>query len=297
MSIRKGIERLAGCAGLVLAAGMLNGAAIDATAFDPLSIDFAAVVGRAPLECGRSFEGLGTSKSSITITDFRMYLSNVRLLNTAGAETPVELTQDGVWQHGKVALLDFENATGACSNGTPDTRRVVQGTVPAGRYTGLRFDVGLPFDVNHRDPTLQPSPLNLTRMFWNWNAGYKFARIEMRTTGQPKGWMLHLGSTNCRPRNGPTSVPTECGEENRPTITLAKFDAGSQIVEFDLAALLSDSDVDVNTPETAAGCMSAATDPECGGLLRAFGLAVGAGTPAPTQRVFRAATRPSADVK
>jgi hypothetical protein len=107
--------------------------------------------------------------------------------------------------------------------------------------------------------------------------------------------MLHLGSTNCRPRNGPTSVPTACEQENRPTITLADFDAAGHIVQFDLAALLSDSDVDVNTPDTAAGCMSAVTDPECSGLLRALGLAFGSGGPAPAQRVFRGVPRTALD--
>ncbi|MBP8274149.1 MAG: metallo-mystery pair system four-Cys motif protein, partial [Acidobacteria bacterium] len=162
----------------------------------PVKIAFAAVVGDKPFACGQSYAGIGTTKSTITVSDFRMFISGVSLIDAAGKATPVALTQDGKWQNGEVALLDFENGTATCSNGTPDVNAEITGTVPAGQYVGLRFDMGLPFDVNHRDPTKQPSPLNLTRLFWNWNGGYKFARIDMKTTGMPQGWVLHLGSTN-----------------------------------------------------------------------------------------------------
>ena len=30
--------------------------------------------------------------------------------------------------------------------------------VPPGTYAGVKFDIGLPFDVNHKDPTTAPSP-------------------------------------------------------------------------------------------------------------------------------------------
>ena len=76
------------------------------------------------------------------------------------------------------ALLDFENATGGCVNGTPDVNDRVTGTAPAGHYTGLRFTLGVPFNKNHTDLTTQPSPLNLTALAWVWNAGRKFARLR-----------------------------------------------------------------------------------------------------------------------
>lgn len=258
----------------------------------PVSVEFAAVAGTAPVRCGEPVPDIGVTRSTVRLTDFRFYVSNLRLLGEAGRETPIALDQDGLWQQGAVALVDVEDKTGDCSNGTADTRTVVNGQAPEGRYAGLRFELGLPFDVNHRDPTQQPSPLNLTRMFWNWNAGYKFARIDLRTTGQPRGWVIHLGSTGCLPNGGPNSVPESCRNPNLATITLPAFDAVSQVVAFDLAALLARSDVDVNQPETASGCMSAQTDSDCAEVLRAFGLPFGA-EPAPAQRAFRAERRAS----
>lgn len=241
----------------------------------PVHVDFAAVVADKPFACGQSYSNIGTTKSSVTVSDFRFFVSGVALLDAAGKETPVALTQDGKWQNGAVALIDFENGTATCSNGTPDLHTSIDGTVPPGDYVGLRFDIGLPFDVNHKDPTTAPSPLNLTRLFWNWNAGYKFARIDMKTTGQPQGWVLHLGSTACSPGGGPNVVPTSCANENKPRIVFPSFDLSKQIVQFDLAAMLAQSNVDVNTKDTASGCMSTPTDPECPALFATLGLPVG----------------------
>jgi uncharacterized repeat protein (TIGR04052 family) len=171
-------------------------------------------------------------------------------------------------------------------NGTEPTRDVVEGSVPAGQYVGVRFDLGLPFDKNHKEPTLQPSPLNLSRLFWSWNGGYKFMRLDLRTTGQPKGWMLHLGSTGCTPGDTPTTVPTSCARPNRATIDLRDFDAATDVVEIDVKRLLATSNVDTNTADTPTGCMSGPRDPECAPLLAQFGVPVTPEEPA-TQTVFR----------
>lgn len=258
------------------------------TSGQPVRVRFAAVVGSTPLVCGQRYDDIGLTKSSISLVDLTFYVSRLRLLKADGTEQPVVLDQDGPWQTDDVALLDFENRTGACANGTEQTRDVIEGRAPAGTYVGVRFDLGLPFEKNHQDPTLQPSPLNLTRMFWSWNAGYKFLRLDLESTKQPEGWMLHLGSTGCTPKGSPRTAPVSCARPNRVTVDLPSFDAATDLVEFDLRALLAASNVDSNTAETAIGCMSGPSDPECTPLLTQFGLLAADGaTPAP-QSVFRA---------
>jgi uncharacterized repeat protein (TIGR04052 family) len=256
------------------------------TPLQPVRLKFAATVGGAPAACGASYEEIGVTKSAMSFVDFRFYVSRVRLVRADGTEQPVTLAQDGLWQLDDVALLDFEDGTGGCANGTAQTRDVVEGRVPAGEYVGVRFDLGLPFEKNHRESTLQPSPLNLTRMFWSWNAGYKFMRMDIRTTGQPKGWMLHLGSTGCTPTGKPTIVPESCTYPNIPTIDLPAFDIAADTIELDVKSLLASSDVDVNTPKTAVGCMSAQSDPECGPIFGRLGLAWGE-APAAPQSAFK----------
>lgn len=252
----------------------------------PVKVRFALTAGGAPVTCGAAVSGVGTTKSTVNIIDARLYVSRVRLVKADGGEVPVTLAQDGLWQLDDVALLDFEDATGNCANGTEQTRDLIEGSAPAGDYTGVRFDVGLPFEKNHRDQTLQPSPLNLSRLFWSWNAGYKFMRLDIKSTGQPRGWLVHLGSTACAPAGSPSTVPVSCANRNVVTVDLPGFSAARDVVEMDVLSLFAASNVDVNTDKTALGCMSGGTDPECHGLFAQLGLAV-AGKAAAPQQVFR----------
>jgi uncharacterized repeat protein (TIGR04052 family) len=117
---------------------------------------------------------------------------------------------------------------------------------------------------------------------WVWNAGHKFARLDFISTGQPRGFPVHLGSTGCKPNTTKTTIPTSCSEPNRVEEDFAEFDIEHDAVIADLAALLSTTDVDT----VKGGCMSAPDAVNCANLFPAFGLPFG-GNPAPVQRFFR----------
>jgi uncharacterized repeat protein (TIGR04052 family) len=250
-----------------------------------VAIHFAAKVGDKTFRCGQSYPDLGTTKSTFTPSDLRFYISEVRLLRADGQEVPLELDQDGKWQAKDVALLDFEDKTSLCFNGTPDTNDTIHGRVPSGDYQGIRFTLGVPFALNHNDNTLAPSPLNLSTMFWGWNGGYKFLRIDAKTTGLP-GIEIHLGSTGCTPQEGRV---TACARPNRADIRLTGFDPRSKTLVADLARLLADVDLDHNQADTAPLCMASGTDADCGGIFKRLGLRLTDGTPDPggQQTFFR----------
>lgn len=151
-----------------------------------IALRFMPVVGAEKFECGKSYENIGTTHSRITPSDFRFYVSEVELIDSNGKAVPVVLDQDGVWQYQNLALLDFEDGKGACRNGNSGLHEQVSGTVAKGKYRGVRFTLGVPFSLNHGDPTLAPSPLNLSGMFWVWQSGYKFVKIDMASNGQPQ---------------------------------------------------------------------------------------------------------------
>ena len=251
-----------------------------------VAVRFQAMVGSEKFACGRTYSGIGTTGSTLSPHDFRFYVHNVALIDDSGKSVPLELEQDGKWQLDDVALLDFENATGGCVNGTPDTNDQVAGTVPQGHYTGVRFTLGVPFNKNHTDLTTQPSPLNLTALAWVWNAGRKFARLDFASTGMPRGYSIHLGSTGCTPNNVKTAPPVQCSEPNRVDVEFAAFDVQSDVVVADLAALLKDTDIDTNQEKTAAGCMSSQQDKDCAGIFANLGLPF-AGKPGSRQSFFR----------
>jgi uncharacterized repeat protein (TIGR04052 family) len=271
----------------------------DAAASHAVTLRFAAQVAGQPFACGKSFAGIGITRSTITPSDYRFYVSEVHLIDSSGRAVPVDLAQDGTWQLDNITLLDFENGSGPCRNGTTATNTVVRGTVPAGNYTGLRFTLGVPFARNHGDPTTAPSPLNLTAMFWNWQGGYKFIKFDTATSGQTatsappdhrgggnaSGFSVHLGSTACAAASR-TEAPSACQNPNRVTVQFDRFDASAQTVVADIAAVLSASNVDVNTPNTSPGCMSFLGDADCPPVMGALGLAYGGVAAQGPQRLF-----------
>ncbi len=93
----------------------------------PVTLRFAGAVNGAPFACGKSYPNVGTTKSTITPSDFRLFVSAIELLTNEGKAVPVALNQDGVWQYKNIALIDFEDGSGPCSNGTKATHTEVTG--------------------------------------------------------------------------------------------------------------------------------------------------------------------------
>lgn len=255
------------------------------TATQPVELRFVAEVNGQSFECGQSYKNIGTTRSTMTPTDFRMFVSQVHLMTAEGKAVPVQLVQDNTWQLEGIALLDFENGQGPCRNGTPPMNTVVRGTVPAGQYTGVKFTVGVPFERNHGDPTVAPAPLSSTAMFWTWQGGYKFLKFDTATSGRPiqsakpaadgggnaSGFSVHLGSTMCASPSR-TQAPTACQNPNRIEVTLTDFDLKKNQVVVDMGRVLARSNVDVNAPKTSPGCMSFPKDADCPPIMNAMGL-------------------------
>lgn len=310
MTRRTRIHPAALCAaGLFAASGI---AAIPATAAahggetHTVNIRFAAVAGKTPVACGKAIPGLGTPATTAQLADLRFYVSDVKMLRSDGRAVTVKLDPNSRYRVTRkgagVTLIDLENGRGLCKEGTPGVNPLVRGTVPHGTYVGAQMTVGVPFALNHSDVPAAPAPLNIDAMAWSWQAGRKFAKIEVADPAGPTGtwsektFMVHLGSTGCEgnPASGQT---VRCRASNRAAVRLARFNPQRQQIAVDLRGLLSGSDIKVNKA-AAPGCMSGPTDPECGPIFRALGinwLASGNGTgrspSGPTQRLFRVIAR------
>ncbi|TFH26959.1 MAG: metallo-mystery pair system four-Cys motif protein, partial [Myxococcales bacterium] len=138
---------------------------------ETVTIEFAAMVGGENFVCGDTYDNLGADDSSLQLSDFRFFVQDVELKNANGDYVAVSLTSSA-WQTDNVTLLDFEDGCSGNDFGTPEMNMVVTGTVPAGTYDGLRFEMGVPFDLNHENPATAAPPLNLTTMQWDWQGGY-----------------------------------------------------------------------------------------------------------------------------
>jgi cytochrome c peroxidase len=100
---------------------------------------------------------------------------------------------DGVWVPGSPPY--------AFVNAREGELRLIVRDLPDGRYTGLRFQVGVPPDVNHQDAATWPPghPLNPTvnGLHWGWLGGYVFAAVEGTWNGpaaERGGFSFHLAT-------------------------------------------------------------------------------------------------------
>jgi uncharacterized repeat protein (TIGR04052 family) len=207
-----------------------------------------------------------------------------------------------------VALIDFEDGT--CINGgaTGGTHTRITGTVDSGSYVGVSFVLGVPESLNHSNPavTTTPKPLDASvpGMAWSWQAGRKFMKIELSpenatTAGSYTGgvqiitatgaqattttngvtsntpntstFVYHLGNTGCVADTAATSTGGyTCSTNNQVPVKIAAFNPSSQRITFDLQALFAGNNATQNTTGTAAGCMSAADDPQCPAMFTAL---------------------------
>jgi uncharacterized repeat protein (TIGR04052 family) len=251
----------------------------------PVSIAFRATVGADPYVCGSTYSGVGTGTSDVIFRDFRLYVHDVSLVRSDGVAVPIALDESSLYQHAGVALLDFSAGGGAeCGDHSAETNQIVSGSIPEGVYDGVSFVVGIPFEINHANNATAPAPLNVTSMYWDWFAGYKFVRAEAQTPDAMGALMFHLGSTGCA---GTAGAITGCTEENRPTIELSTFNPEGHAIDVDLAAIFAGSDAVL---DGGAACMSETDNPHCGPMFGAIGLPF-AGAPAAQQTVFRVEAR------
>jgi uncharacterized repeat protein (TIGR04052 family) len=92
----------------------------------------------------------------------------------------------------------------------------------------LSFTLAVPFEFNHQNPLLQPSPLNLPSMFWSWRSGHKFLRLDMQAPD--KNWVFHLGSVGCTAVSTMRAPQSECVQPNRVEFHLDKKHNGTTLV-------------------------------------------------------------------
>ena len=213
---------LAAASGLVLLASCDgdNGSGDPAT----LRLAIEAVAAGAVLQANQPFTVNGR-KGALEIA--RLYLSDLTLLHEDGREirlegdTPITVRakqpDDSEIQHTVTERY-------VLVKGDAGRTLVPVGDVPAGRYTGVRFTLG----VNGLDnriamedaPAGHPLAPQTPSMHWSWNSGYVFLRLDGLldvdgdgtpdpATGTPGEaasgqWRLHVG-----------------GADNAPTVTLA----------------------------------------------------------------------------
>lgn len=145
----------------------------------PVELKVSLAVGDRPLQWDQTYQTPQGQRYQIDLLKF--YISELALVGLDGREVKV----DGL------ALAEFKR-------GTPTQGvSIMKMDLPAGQYRGLRFNVGVPRELNHLDASTQQLPLGINSgMYWAWNPGYIFYRLEgtaLLPEGQQK-WVIHMGT-------------------------------------------------------------------------------------------------------
>jgi len=221
-----------------------------------VAVEFRAFFGNSPIECGEPGE-------QVVLTDLRFYVT------------------DG--ETGAVHLIDLENGTGACENGTRELNSTISLGAAADSPSGISFEVGVPFELNHADPLQAAAPLNISAMHWHWRSGYKFLSAGVRNLED--GFWIHVGSTGCE---GTVRNISGCSAPNRIMVHLPDFDPATDVVAVDLQALLANTDL---ADGVATDCSSGPSETSCSAPFNALGLDHASGDLDGEQRVFKAIPR------
>ena len=173
------------------------------------------------------------------IQNLRFFLSDFSL-----NQRPLQLASSQ-WQQPRLALLGTD-----CQGNSNWLLEFTEPLTP-GR---LSFTLGLPFPVNHQNPLTASSPLNHSEMYWSWQLGYKFLRLDLQGPGH--GWAFHLGSTGCQSASVLRPPAAPCKAANTFKVTL-DYQRG-QSLQLDLALLLDKVDLGLNS-----SCMSDSQQSNC----------------------------------
>lgn len=171
---------------------------------------------------------------SAQVLDFKFYVHDISAVTSDGGVYEIELYENE-WQLPSLALLDFQDKSDSCSGEAKATHTAIQGKLPASvvaNTVAIQFKLGVPAEQNHENQAVAVTPLNIAGMFWSWQSGYKFARMDVAPVGgitrpgddnfNGTSFNFHLGSTACGgdPSSGEAVA---CERGNRPLIRLEDY--------------------------------------------------------------------------
>ncbi|RDC63940.1 MbnP family protein [Adhaeribacter pallidiroseus] len=146
----------------------------EAITMGQVNLEFEHVVGNEELALNPQ-QYTNANGDQFQITTFKYYISNIVLIKADGSTYK---------QPDSYYLIDQEK---------PDSKLLTLNNVPSGEYTGLTFTVGV--DSVRNVSGAQTGALDPAQgMFWSWNTGYIFLKLEGYSPQSEKGGLtFHIG--------------------------------------------------------------------------------------------------------
>jgi uncharacterized repeat protein (TIGR04052 family) len=228
---------------LALAGGL--SACSPAQKTQPISLEIVPYYQQQALSCDLSFIH---ENQSWHINKLGVFISSASINNKLIS------FETSNWQTEQSALVWFNNNCQTEQHAS-EANGVIKANIDKSMLTSqstLSFTIGIPFATNHENPLSQPSPLNNPQMFWSWQAGHKFLRLDAVGPDTNQSWAFHLGSVGCNSKSSLRPPSGECTQANRIKVSIelpksskemTKEDAHTVRLKFDLGALLQNIDI------------------------------------------------------
>ena len=216
------------------------------------------------LNCDNTFIA-GTEGKTWFIEQFQFFIGDVEFKSESSGWHKVKLIENP-YQTGNSVLLGKNCRETSQEINSDDSKNWTVEFEPNEHFTqssAIRFTVGLPFEVNHLNPISQKSPLNLPSMFWVWQTGHKFIRLELASNNQQ--WLFHLGSTGCSSASVLRAPTQACRYPNTVNVELPILEQQSNnlVLGVDLSVLLNQISL-----SPASNCQAEQDNESCLQLLR-----------------------------
>ncbi|MFD2570056.1 MbnP family protein [Spirosoma soli] len=150
-----------------------------------MNILFDNVVGSSDLALGTGTYQ-NAAGESFNVTKFNYFISNIRLRKEDGSEYVVP-------QDSSYFLVEESR---------PASQTLTLRNIPTGNYTGMTFLIGVDSlrssaDMSLRTGVLDPGLTTHDPMYWEWNSGYIFVKLEGTSSAAPatqnNEFMYHVG--------------------------------------------------------------------------------------------------------
>lgn len=180
---------------------------------DSPKIAITPIINNAPLVCQSHIQ---QQDKTWQLAQLFLFSHNIEYQDNEHNWHALELA-DNKYQSHQVALLGVD-----CEDTEEQNWQLaLQNNITAENMQAIRMTIGVPFALNHVNPLSQESPLNVPNMFWVWQTGHKFVRMEMNASDDGH-WLFHLGSTGCSSASSLRAPKSPCLYPNTFTIDLVK---------------------------------------------------------------------------
>lgn len=146
----------------------------DSPSLGEVEMEFENVAGNAAVQLNSTTPYTTAAGDQFTITALRYYISNIKLKKADGSEFV---------QRESYYLID---------QGIENSHKFTIPNVPLGDYNGVTFTIGV--DSTRNVSGAQVGALAPSDMFWTWNSGYIYTKLEGRSTQSANGAIIfHIG--------------------------------------------------------------------------------------------------------